>query len=79
MDRRNLNMRQHRWLDVAKDYDCEIPYHPEKANVVANALSRKVARALVRGLCLRMINISPLLDLIREAQVEGIRRENWKK
>ncbi|KAJ9552553.1 hypothetical protein OSB04_016598 [Centaurea solstitialis] len=33
--------RQRRWLDVVKDYDCEILYHPRKANVVANALSRK--------------------------------------
>ena len=34
-------MRQLRWLDVVKDYDCEIHYHPGKANVVADALSRK--------------------------------------
>ena len=36
-------MRQRRWLDVVKDYDCEILYHPGKANVVADALSRKAA------------------------------------
>ena len=36
-------MRQRRWLDVLKDYDCEILYHPEKANVVVDALSRKAA------------------------------------
>ncbi|KAI3679919.1 hypothetical protein L2E82_50899 [Cichorium intybus] len=40
MDQANLNMRQRRWLDVLKDYDCEIHYHPGKANVVADALSR---------------------------------------
>ncbi|GKB37338.1 hypothetical protein Tco_0882280 [Tanacetum coccineum] len=34
-------MRQRRWLDLVKDYDCEILYHPGKANVVADALSRK--------------------------------------
>ena len=34
-------MRQRRWLDVVKDYDCGILYHPGKANVVADALSRK--------------------------------------
>ncbi|GKE08772.1 pol protein [Tanacetum coccineum] len=38
---RDLNMRQRRWLDLVKDYDCEILYHPSKANVVADALSRK--------------------------------------
>lgn len=36
-----LNMRQRRWLELLKDYDCTILYHPEKANVVANALSMK--------------------------------------
>ncbi|WVZ81075.1 hypothetical protein U9M48_028499 [Paspalum notatum var. saurae] len=36
-----LNMRQRRWLELIKDYDLEIHYHPGKANVVANALSRK--------------------------------------
>ena len=36
-------MRQRWWLDVVKDYDCEILYHPGKANVVADALSRKAA------------------------------------
>ncbi|KAL8100489.1 hypothetical protein AgCh_032666 [Apium graveolens] len=38
---KELNMRQRRWLELIKDYDCEILYHPEKANVVADALSRK--------------------------------------
>jgi hypothetical protein len=35
-------MRQRRWLELIKDYDLEVHYHPEKANVVADALSRKV-------------------------------------
>nr|GFB43103.1 hypothetical protein [Tanacetum cinerariifolium] len=34
-------MRQRRWLELLSDYDCEICYHPEKVNVVADALSRK--------------------------------------
>ena len=38
----DLNMRQRRWLELIKDYDLEIHYHPDKANVVADALSRKV-------------------------------------
>ena len=36
-----LNLRQRRWLELIKDYDLEIHYHPSKANVVADALSRK--------------------------------------
>jgi hypothetical protein len=37
-----LNMRQRRWLELIKDYDLEVHYHPRKANVVADALSHKV-------------------------------------
>jgi hypothetical protein len=37
----DLNLRQRRWLELIKDYDLEIHYHPGKANVVANALTRK--------------------------------------
>ncbi|TYJ97948.1 ty3-gypsy retrotransposon protein [Cucumis melo var. makuwa] len=42
---KELNMRKKRWLELVKDYDCEILYHPGKANVVADALSRKVAHS----------------------------------
>ena len=38
---KELNTRQRRWLELVKDYDCFINYHPSKANVVADALSRK--------------------------------------
>jgi hypothetical protein len=37
----DLNMRQRRWMELIKDYDLEVHYHPGKANVVADALSRK--------------------------------------
>ena len=37
----DLNMRQRRWVELIKDYDLEVHYHPGKANVVADALSRK--------------------------------------
>nr|GEY43854.1 transposon Ty3-I Gag-Pol polyprotein [Tanacetum cinerariifolium] len=41
LDQKELNMRQERWIELLRDYDCEIRYHPRKANVVADALSRK--------------------------------------
>ncbi|GJX89837.1 putative reverse transcriptase domain-containing protein [Tanacetum coccineum] len=41
LDQKEMNMRQRHWLELLSDYDCEICYHPGKANAVANALSRK--------------------------------------
>ncbi|KAA3466858.1 DNA/RNA polymerases superfamily protein [Gossypium australe] len=37
---KELNLRQHRWIELLKDYDCKIKYHPSKANMVANTLSQ---------------------------------------
>ncbi|GKC37383.1 putative reverse transcriptase domain-containing protein, partial [Tanacetum coccineum] len=41
LDQKELNIRQRRWLELLSDYDYELRYHPGKANVVADALSRK--------------------------------------
>nr|GEV32328.1 putative reverse transcriptase domain-containing protein [Tanacetum cinerariifolium] len=40
LNQKDLNMRQRRWLELLSDYDCDISYHPRKANVVTDALSR---------------------------------------
>ncbi|GJT13817.1 putative reverse transcriptase domain-containing protein [Tanacetum coccineum] len=42
LDKKELNMRQRRWLELLSDYDCEIRYHPGKANIVADALSPQI-------------------------------------
>ena len=46
LTRKELNLRQRRWLELFKDYDCIIDYHSGKANVVADALSRKTVAAM---------------------------------
>ncbi|WRX23577.1 Reverse transcriptase domain - like 10 [Theobroma cacao] len=46
LTQKELNLRQRRWLELIKDYDLVIDYHPGKANVVADALSRKSSSSL---------------------------------
>jgi len=40
-DQKELNLRQRRWMELLKDYNCTILYHPGKVNVIVDALSRK--------------------------------------
>ncbi|GKD94064.1 putative reverse transcriptase domain-containing protein [Tanacetum coccineum] len=69
-------MRQRRWLELLADYDCEIRYHPGKANVVADALSRKERIKPLRFRSLVM-TIYPKLPLqLLKAQTEAIKEEN---
>ncbi|GKC51173.1 putative reverse transcriptase domain-containing protein [Tanacetum coccineum] len=44
-DQKELNMRQRQWIELLSDYECEIKYHPGKANVVADALTFKDLKA----------------------------------
>ncbi|XP_071708242.1 uncharacterized protein [Rutidosis leptorrhynchoides] len=77
-DQKQLNMRQRRWVELLNDYDCEIRYHPGKANVVADALSRKEK---IKPLRVRALNISiraNLVSQIRDAQLEAVKEEHWK-
>lgn len=76
MDHPNVNMRHHKWIDMMKDYNYEILYHLGKANAVADALSRKLACSSIASICMRIYINSLLMDLIREARAEGIKKEN---
>nr|GEW59918.1 putative reverse transcriptase domain-containing protein [Tanacetum cinerariifolium] len=74
---KELNMRQRRWLELLSDYDCEIRYHPGKANVVADALSRKKRSKalLVRALVMTIVLNIP--KQILNAQLEARKEENF--
>ncbi|KAJ9567181.1 LOW QUALITY PROTEIN: hypothetical protein OSB04_003147 [Centaurea solstitialis] len=79
LDQPNLNMRQRRWLDVVKDYDCDILYHPGKANMVADALSRKTAHTSLRISHLKMVVTTSFLELVWRAQKEAGRNDNQNR
>ncbi|GJZ79837.1 putative reverse transcriptase domain-containing protein [Tanacetum coccineum] len=71
-------MRQRRWLELLADYDCEIRYHPGKANVVADALSRKERIKPLRVRSLVMAIHPKLPSQILKAQTEALKEENLK-
>ncbi|GJY49728.1 putative reverse transcriptase domain-containing protein, partial [Tanacetum coccineum] len=69
---KELNMRQHHWIELFCDYDGEIRYHPGKANVVADALSRKERVKSRRVRAINMILQSSIKDRILAAQKEVV-------
>ncbi|GKC78846.1 putative reverse transcriptase domain-containing protein [Tanacetum coccineum] len=75
-DQKELNMRQRRWIKLFRDYECEIRYHPGKANAVVDALSRKER---VKPRCVRAITMtiqSGVKEMILAAQSEAFKQEN---
>nr|GEU74134.1 putative reverse transcriptase domain-containing protein [Tanacetum cinerariifolium] len=76
LNQKELNLRQQRWIELLSDYDCEIRYHPGKANVVADALSQKERIKLLRAQALMMTIHNDLLKRFREAQ-EGAIKEKY--
>ncbi|XP_076896790.1 uncharacterized protein LOC143549900 [Bidens hawaiensis] len=78
-EQKDLNMRQRRWLELIKDYDCEILYHPGKANVVADALSRKEKYPTLKVRLYKLILSSELMTEIKATQTEALKEENLKK
>ncbi|GJZ64155.1 putative reverse transcriptase domain-containing protein [Tanacetum coccineum] len=75
---KELNMRQRRWLEFLSDYDCEIHYHLGKANVVADALSRKERNKPLRVRALVLTTSLNLPVQILNAQVEARKEENYE-
>ena len=88
---KELNMRQRRWMEFLEDYDCKISYHPGKANVVADALSRKKEVAQVAPLstkeivkvktharCAGLLIQSDLYQQIKESQLKDSEYQELK-
>ncbi|GKA18224.1 hypothetical protein Tco_0698061 [Tanacetum coccineum] len=72
-------MRQRRWIELFSDYDCEIRYHPGKANVVADALSRKERVKPKRVRAMNMTLQSSIKDRILAAQKEALSLQDCRK
>nr|GEX91076.1 reverse transcriptase domain-containing protein [Tanacetum cinerariifolium] len=78
LDQKELNMRQRQWLELLSDNDCEIRYHLEKVNMVADALSRNER---IKPLRVRALVMTIGLNLpvqILNAQVEARKEENYE-
>jgi hypothetical protein len=71
-----LNMRQRRWLELIKDYDLEVHYHPGKANVVADALSRKnhcncmTMKPMDHSLCHELEKLN--IEIVQQGQLTNV-------
>nr|GFA07769.1 putative reverse transcriptase domain-containing protein [Tanacetum cinerariifolium] len=72
-EKKELNMRQRRWLELLSDYDCEIRYHLGKTNVVADALRRKEREPPLR---VRALVMTIGLDLPRKILKPKLKQEN---
>nr|GFA74846.1 reverse transcriptase domain-containing protein [Tanacetum cinerariifolium] len=77
-EKKETNLRQRRWIELLSDYDCEMWYHPGKAYVMADALSRKERNNQLRVQALMMTIHNDLPKQIREAQEKAMKRENVK-
>ena len=75
LNQKELNMRQRRWVELLNDYECEIKYHPGKANVLTDAISRKEYTSR-RMKTLTLTIQSHLSMQIRDAQLEALTPEN---
>jgi hypothetical protein len=76
-------MRQRRWLELIKDYDLEVHYHPRKANVVANALSTKnhcncmTVKPMDYSLCHEFEKLN--IEIVQQGQLTNVTIESTIK
>ena len=73
---KELNLRQKRWLELIKDYDMKLHYHPGKANVVVDALSRKSYANILESKGLPKELAKELAEDLRELQLEIVRKDS---
>ncbi|GJS54135.1 putative reverse transcriptase domain-containing protein [Tanacetum coccineum] len=78
LNQKELNLRQRKGIELLSDYDCEIWYHPRKANVVADALSQKERNRPLRIRALMMTAHNDLPKQILKAQKEALKKKNVK-
>ncbi|GKD21954.1 putative reverse transcriptase domain-containing protein, partial [Tanacetum coccineum] len=74
--KKELNMRQRRWIELFSNNECEIHYHPGKANVVADALCRKKRVKPIHVRAMAMTIQSGVKRMILAAQSEALKEEN---
>ncbi|GKB94296.1 putative reverse transcriptase domain-containing protein, partial [Tanacetum coccineum] len=75
-DQKELNMRQRRWIKLFSDYECEIRYHPGKANVVADALSMNERLKPRRVRAMAVTIQAGMRETIQAAQREALKQDN---
>ncbi|GJW82205.1 putative reverse transcriptase domain-containing protein [Tanacetum coccineum] len=75
-DQKELNMHQRWWIELFSDYECEIRYHPGKANVVADALSKKERLKPRRVRAMAMTIQTGMREKIQVAQSEAFKQDN---
>nr|GEV10540.1 putative reverse transcriptase domain-containing protein [Tanacetum cinerariifolium] len=78
LDQTELNIRKRHWLELLSDYDCEIHYHPGKANVMVDALSRKERIKPLRVQALVMDIVLDLPKQILNTQTQERKPENFE-
>ncbi|KAL0453903.1 UNVERIFIED_CONTAM: Transposon Ty3-G Gag-Pol polyprotein, partial [Sesamum latifolium] len=68
---KELNLRQRKWIELLNDYDCTIDYHPGKANIVADALSRKTVDQLAGMICYNVEYLTAVRAMKVHFSVDG--------